>query len=273
MGQKLQERLGQPVVVENRPGAGGVVGAQTVLQSPPDGHAIFVMVGGNAIAKSLLVSLPFDLEKDFAPISSVAFFDLLLLVRKESPLKSMADLMSLARSKPGGIAVATTSTGSIQSLAAHLLASTTGIPTNIIPYKTSGDIMSAVLRGDVEIGIDAYASLRGGVDSGQLRAIVATGAARSPMQPNVPTMKESGVADYEVSSWNSFFTSAGTPAPVVALLNKHVVEILQMPDVRKRFVEIGAEPRSSTPEEMGKLLRQSIDKWAAVIERAGIPKQ
>jgi tripartite-type tricarboxylate transporter receptor subunit TctC len=273
VGQKLSERLGQPVVIENRPGAGGIAAAQSVLAAPADGHTIFVMLGGNAISRSLLKSQPFDLEKDFAPITSVAFFDLLLLVKGDAPFRSVQDLLAAAKAKPGGIGVGTTSVGSIQSLAALLLASTTGMKANMIPYKTSGDIMAAVLRGDVEFGIDAYASLKGGIDSGQLRAVVATGAARSPMQPNVPTMKESGIAGYEVTSWNSFFTGAGAPPAAIATLNRHVGEILQQADVRKRFVDIGAEPRASTPEQMGAFLKQSIEQWAAVIERAGIPKQ
>lgn len=273
VGQRLSERLGQPVLVENRPGAGGVVGAQAVAHAAPDGHTLFVMVGGNAIAKSLLKSIPFDLEKDFAPISSMGFFDLLLLVKGDSALKTFADVSALAATRPGGVTVGTTSTGSIQSLAAHLLTSSSGVKTTIIPYKTSAEIMAAVLRGDIDVGIDAYASLRGAIDSGQLRAVAATGPARSPLQPNVPTMKEQGIANYEVTSWNSLFATGGTPPATIALLNRHITEILKEPEVRKRFIDVGAEARGSTPQEMGALLKHSIEKWAAVIERAGIPKQ
>lgn len=273
VGIKLSERLGQPVIVENRPGAGGIAGAQAMLAAPHDGHTIFVMVGGNAIAKALLPSLPFDLEKDFAPISTMSYFDLLLLARQDSPLKSAADIVAISKSKPGGITLGTTSTGSIQSLAAFLITSTTGIKGTIVPYKTSADIMGGVIRGDVDIGIDAYASLKGPIDSGQLRAVVATGATRSPMQPHVPTMKEAGFKDFEVSSWNGFFTAADVPPTAIAILNKEIKEILASPEMRKRFIDLGAEARSSTPEEAGALLKENIVRWGAVVEKAGIPKQ
>jgi tripartite-type tricarboxylate transporter receptor subunit TctC len=273
VAQKLSERLGQAVFVENRPGAGGITGAQAMLAAPPDGHTIFVMVGGNAIAKALLPSLPFDLEKDFAPISTVSFFDLLLLTRKDSPLKTAADIVALAETKPGGVSIGTTSTGSIQSLTAYLLTSTMGIKGTIVPYKTSADIMSGIHRGDVDIGIDAYARLKAVIDSGQLRAVVATGATRSPMQPNVPTMREAGYKGFEVSSWNGFFTAAGTPPSTIATLNKAIRDILATPEMRKRFIDLGAEPRASTPEEAGALLKENIDRWGAVVVKAGIPKQ
>jgi len=231
------------------------------------------MVGGNAIAKALLPSLPFDLEKDFAPISTMSYFDLLLLTRKDSPIKTTADLVALAKTKPGGVSFGTTSIGSIQSLAAYLVTSTTPIKGNIVPYKTSADIMAGVVRGDVDIGIDAYASLKGPIDGGLLRAVAATGATRSPMQPAVPTLSEAGFKGFEVSSWNGFFTAAGTPPAAIAILNKQMREILGAPDMRQRFVDLGAEARASSPEEAGALLKENIQRWGAVVEKAGIPKQ
>lgn len=273
VGQKLAERLGQQVVVENKPGAGGITATQSVATAAPDGYTLMVMVTGNTIAKSLLKSLPFDLERDFTPITSVAFFDLLLLVKNDSPLKNINDLRSLAIKKPGGINIGTTSIGSVQNLTAHLFTSMTGMKTSIIPYKTSGDILIGLMRGDIDIGFDAYTSLRAGIDSHQIRAIASTGPARSSTLPDVPTMKEYGMKDYEVIGWNSLYAPAGTPPEVVALLNRHVNEIIAMPEVRKRFNELGAEPKAGTAREMGNLMKNNIDKWSTVIKRAGIEQQ
>ena len=273
VGQKLTERLGQPVVVENRPSAGGILATQAVATAAPDGHTLMVMVTGNAASKSLLKSLPYDLEKDFAPITSVAFFDLLVLVKSDSPLKSIADVVALAKSKPGGLNVATTSTGSVQNLTGHLLVAATGVKANIITYKTSGDMLGSVLRGDTEFAIDAYTSLKAAIVGKQLRPIVSTGPARSQSLPEVPTMKESGYKDFEMIGWNSLFAPAGTPPATIALLNKHVREILALPDVQKRFLELGVEAKAGTPEEMGALFKSTIDKFADAVKRAGIEKQ
>jgi tripartite-type tricarboxylate transporter receptor subunit TctC len=272
-GQKLGERLGQAVVVENRPSAGGVIATQTVAGSPPDGHTLMVMVSGNAISKSLLKSLPYDLEKDFIPVTSVAFFDLLVLVKTDSPHKTVNDLLNAPRAKQAGINIGSTSTGSVQNLTSHLFASTTQVKNTIITYKTSGDMLGALLRGDVDIAIDAYTSLKGAIDARQIRALASSGPTRSRLHPNVPTMKESGFPDFEVIGWNSIFAPAGTPAAVISMLNRNIVEIVALPEIQKRFLEIGAEPRTSTPEEMAAFFKRDIQKFEAVIKRAGIERQ
>src|SRR5687768_202625 len=233
VGQKLGDRLGQPVVVENRPSAGGILATQAVATAAPDGHTLMVMVTGNAASKSLLKTLPYDLEKDFAPVTSVAFFD----------------LVALAKTKPGGLNVATTSTGSVQNLTGHLLVAATGVKANIITYKTSGDMLGSVLRGDTEFAIDAYTSLKAAITAKQLRPIVSTGPARSQALAEVPTMKEAGYKDFEMTGWNSLFAPAGTPPATITLLNRHVREILALPDVQKRFLDLGVEAKASTPEE------------------------
>jgi tripartite-type tricarboxylate transporter receptor subunit TctC len=261
------------VVVENRPSAGGILATQAVATAAPDGHTLMVMVTGNAASKSLLKTLPYDLEKDFAPVTSVAFFELLVLVKNDSPLKSIADVVALAKAKPGGLNVATTSTGSIQNLTGHLLVAATGVKANIITYKTSGDMLGSVLRGDTEFAIDAYTSLKAAITAKQLRPIVATGPARSQTLAEVPTMKEAGYKDFEMTGWNSLFAPAGTPPATIALLNKHVREILALPDVQKRFLDLGVEAKASTPEEMGRLFKSTIDKFADAVQRAGIQKQ
>jgi tripartite-type tricarboxylate transporter receptor subunit TctC len=273
VGQKLSERLGQPVVVENRPSAGGILATQAVAQSEPDGHTLMIMVTGNAASKSLLKTLPYDLEKDFAPVTSVAFFDLLVLVKNDAPVKSVADIVALAKAKPAGLNVATTSTGSVQNLTGHLLVAVTGVKANIITYKTSGDMLGSVLRGDTDFLLDAYTSLKGAIDNKQLRPVVSSAPSRSQFLPEVPTMKEAGYKDFEMTGWNSIFTRAGTPRATIDLLNRHVREILAQPDIRKRFQELGVEARASTPEEMGRLFKDTIDRFADAVQRAGIQKQ
>ena len=273
VGQKLTDRLGQPVVVENRPSAGGILATQAVATAAPDGHTLMVMVTGNAASKSLLKTLPYDLEKDFAPITSVAFFDLLVLVKGDSPLKTIADVVALAKTKPGGLNIATTSTGSVQNLTGHLLVAATAVKANIITYKTSGDMLGSVLRGDTEFAIDAYTSLKAAITAKQLRPIVSSGPARSQLLAEVPTMKEAGYKDFEMIGWNSLFAPAGTPPATIALLNRHVREILALPDVQQRFLDLGVEAKASTPEEMGQLFKGTIGKFADAVQRAGIQKQ
>jgi len=273
IAQKLSDRLGQPVVVENRSGAGGITAAQSVLSAPADGYSLFIMVTGNTIAHSLLKLVPINVEKDFTPITSVAFFDILVLVKGDSNIKNLNDLRTLAASKPGGINIGTTNTGSVQNLSAHLFSSVTGIKSSVIPYKTSGEIFIGLVRGDIDAGFDAYTSMKAGVDSGQVRPIVSSGATRAVARPQVATMKEMGFQTYEVIGWNSIFAVAGTPPSVIQLLNRHIVEILALPDVKQRFLELGAEAQSGTPQEMANLLKSDLDKWANVIKKANIEKQ
>jgi tripartite-type tricarboxylate transporter receptor subunit TctC len=271
VAEKLGERLGQRVVIENRPGAGGVVAAQTVASAPPDGYTLIVLSIGTAISVSLIKALPFDPVKDFVPVSSVAFFDLLLLVNASSPLKSLNDLLAQARSRGNTMNFGTINPGSSQNLSAELFKSTAGISTTIVPYRTTPETMVALKRDDVSVVFESYAALKGAIDSGDARAIASTGRERS--LPNVPTVRESGLPDYDVLGWNAIFAPAGTPKEIVTLLNRHIVEVVALPEVRQRILDLGTEPRAGTPEELGALLRDDIKKWADVIERAGIEKR
>ncbi len=273
VGQKLAERTGQPVLIENRPGAGGISALQLVSSAAPDGYTLLLMVTAHPISKSLLKSMPVDLEKDFVPISSLALFDLVLLAKNGTPLKTIADLDRLSRTKPGGIFIGTTSVGSIQNLGAHLFNALTGFKSTIITYKTSADILLGIRRGDLDVGFDSYSGLKGGIDSRQVDTIAVTGPKRSTTQPDVPTMKEIGLPNYEVTGFNSLFAPAGTPAEVISLLNRHVNEIIASKEIRERFRQLGIEPKASTPNEMGLMLKHDMEKWAQVIKRAGIEKQ
>lgn len=271
VGEKLSERLGQRIVIDNRPGGGGVVAGQAVASAAPDGYTLIVFTNGTAISVGLFKSLPFDPVKDFVPVSSVADFDLLLLVGANSPIKNVQDLLAAAKAGGGKMNLGTINAGSTQNLSAELFKSTAGIDATIVPFRGSPEVQVAVMRGDINVGFESYAALKGSIDDGQLRPIASSGATRS--LPNVPTVRESGVPSYEVTGWNAIFAPAGTPPAIVAKLNKEIVAVLDMPDVKKRILELGTGPHSSTPEEILARMKSDIAKWEAVIEQAHIEKK
>jgi tripartite-type tricarboxylate transporter receptor subunit TctC len=246
-----------------------VVAAGAVTSAQPDGYTLFVLSSGIAISKSLLKTMPFDPVTAFAPISTVAYFDLLILAKAQSPLRTMSDVLAAARASPGRFNVGTINPGSTQNLSAELLRSATGVGMTIVPYRSTPEVLTALLRDDIAIAVDSYAALKAAIDDGQIRAVAATGETRSPMQPNVPTVRELGIAA-EVVGWNALVAPAQTPKDIIARLNRHINEIVALPDFRQRLVDLGTEAKASTPEELGARLSADIDKWAAVIKQAGL---
>jgi tripartite-type tricarboxylate transporter receptor subunit TctC len=269
VGQKLTELTGAQVIIENRPSAGGIVAASAVTSAQPDGYTLFVLSSGIAISKSLLKTMPFDPVADFAPISTVAYFDLLILAAASSPLHTINDVTSAARANPGKLNVGTINPGSTQNLSAELLKSATGVNMTIIPYRSTGEVLTALLRDDVQIMVESYAALKAQLDDGKVRALAGTGETRSPMLPNVPTLRESGVAA-DVVGWNALVAPAQTPKETVATLNALIRRIVAMPDFRARLVDLGTEAKASSEAELGARLASDIDKWAAVVKAAGL---
>lgn len=272
VGEQLSRRLGQQVVVDNRPGAGGGVAARAAASSEPDRHTLMVLSTGNAINKSLFRSLPYDPVTDFAPVSAMVSFDLLVLTAARSGMRSVADVLAAGRRGGSGLAIATISPGSTQNLAAEWLRVAAGLEATVVPYRTTPEVLTAVHRGDAQIAFESFAVARGTLEGGQLRAIASTGERRSTLLPDVPTLREQGVPDYAVTGWNALFAPARTPRPVVDLLNRHIREILAQPEVRARVLGLGVEPLANTPEEMATLLRDDIALWAGVIDRARIER-
>ncbi|HXL14353.1 MAG TPA: tripartite tricarboxylate transporter substrate binding protein [Bradyrhizobium sp.] len=273
VAEKLGERLGQRFYVENQAGAGGINAARTVIASPPDGYTLALLSNGTAVSVSLFKKLPFDPLKDFTPISSLGFFDFIFTTAANSELKTLPDFIAAAKAKPGALNVGTINIGSTQNLSAELFKTATGIDFTIIPYRGTPEIEVSLLQGNVALMIDSYAAVKGNLADGKFRALASSGPVRSESTPNVPTVRESGVANYDVVSWNALFAPANTPQAIVKTLNGALQAILAEPEVQKRLLELGIAAKASTPEEISARLKADIDKWRDVIEKAGIPKQ
>jgi tripartite-type tricarboxylate transporter receptor subunit TctC len=271
--EKLGDKLGQRFVVENQPGPGGIAAARAVLSQAPDGHTLGLVTNGTSISAAIYKALPFDPVKDFACISTIGAFDLFFATNAESEFKTLPDFIKAAREQPGKLNVGTINVGGTQNLAAELLKSLAGVNFQIIPYRGTPDVIVALLRNDVQLMVDFYAPMKPTLEDKKMRAVATTGPQRSPFFTDVPTVAEAGVAGYEVTSWNGLFAPAGTPAEIISVLNKTIREIVATPEVKQRYAELGIEAKASTPEELKARLAGDINKWAAVIERAGIPKQ
>jgi tripartite-type tricarboxylate transporter receptor subunit TctC len=270
---KLGEKLGQRFVVENNAGGGGIAAARAVMQSPADGYTLAVFSNGTAVSVGLFKSLPFDPVKDFVPVSAMGYFDLVFVTNANGPYKTLGDFIKAAKEKPGQLNVGTIAAGSSQNLGAELFKSVTGLDFVIVPFKTSGEVLVGLERNDVQMATEFYAALRGGLDAKKFIPVAISGTKRGEYLPEAPTAKEAGVANFEVTSWNAIFAPAGTPADVVATLNKALNEVLADPEVRKKALELGIDARGSTPQEIQDRLKADIVKWGQVIDKAGIEKR
>ena len=273
LAQKMSENMGQQVLVENRPSAGGIIASEAVAKADPDGYALLFMTNGNAVSVSLFKSLPYDTVKDFAPVSTVGFFDLVLVVDSASKVGSVRDLIAFAKANPNKVNIGTINIGSTQNLAAELFKSMSGIDAQVVPFKATPSVITALKGNDVQAAFEILAPVLPQIKGGALRAVAVTSEKRYAGLPDVPTIAESGVPGYQASSWNAVAAPAKTPRSVIDRLNREVNAAVAAPEVRKRLGELGVDARGSTSEALGKLLASEIAKWHGVIERAKIQPQ
>ena len=273
VAQKLSESLGQPVLVDNRPGAGGVVAGDLVAKSDPDGHTLLLMSNGTAVTAGLFKSLPFDTLRDFAPVSTLGFFDIAIITQADSKFKTLPDLLAFARANPGKLNLGSINIGSTQNLAAELFKSSAGVDMQIVPFNGSPAVITALRGNQIDAAVEILAPVLPQINANALRALAVTGAKRASVLPNVPTAKESGVANFEAASWNAIAAPAKTPKSVIARLNKEITAALNSPDVKKRLADQNVAAQASTPEQATELLASEIKRWGDVIVRAKVPQQ
>ena len=270
IGEKLSASLGQPVIVENKPGAGGAVGAEFTAKAPADGYTIMGgTISTHAINASLYKALPYDPVKDFAPITMIARVPNMLVINPDVPAKSVPELIALMKANPRKYTFASSGNGTSQHLSGELFKSTAGVDMQHIPYKGSPPALQDVVGGQVTMTFDNITTAWPLAKAGQLRALAVTTAKRSPIAPDVPTLAEAGLAGYEIGSWQGVFAPAGTPPDIVRRLNAEIVKIINTPDVREKLIGLGAEPVGNTQEEFGAFVKAEVVKWAGVVKQSG----
>ncbi len=269
LGEKMSEAWGQPVVIDNRPGAGGNIAAEIVAKAPPDGHTIIIVGLSHAANLSLYSKLGYDPVKDFAPVTQAVSIDTFLVVHPSVPVKSVKELIALAKAKPGTLNYASGGNGSSPHMAMELFRSLTKIDIVHVPYKGTQSVIG-LLGGEAALLFENLISVGAHVKSCKMRALAGGGAKRSSAMPDVPTIAQAGVPGYNMVLWFGVLAPAGTPKPVVAALQREIAGILKMPDVKARLAAQGAEPVGSTPEEFDAFIKAEIVKWAKVVKDAGL---
>jgi tripartite-type tricarboxylate transporter receptor subunit TctC len=267
----VSKALGASIVIENRPGGGSTIGMDQVAKAAPDGYTLVMATGGDvAINPAMFKEMPYDVERDFAPITAVSDAPLVLAVHGASPYKSVADVIAAAKAQPGRLSVATPGNGSINQIVLEWMALNTDTKFQHIPYKGGAPASAALAGGDVPLGILASSSVAPHVKSGRIRVLAVTMAKRSKLDPDWPTLQEQGVKDVDASNWTALFAPKATPAPVVGKLNAEVVKILAMPDVKERFAGGGVDTIPSTSAELDARVKQDLARFRTIVQKANI---
>jgi len=274
VAQALSEKLGQPMVVENRPGAGGIIGSELVAKATPDGNTLLMMANAHIIAGVMYRKLPYDTIGSYDPIGQIASAGLIIVTRPDFPAQNVNDLIKLAKAKPGAIKFASVGHGSTQHFTGELFRQHAGIDILHVPYKGSPAAIAAVLNKEVDVLFETVSAVLGPVRSGDLKALAVTGPTRFPAVPDIPTAAESGaVPDYEVTTWYGMLAPKGTPPAIIARLNSTIGEVLANDDVKRRISDAGAVARGTSPGEFRKHLESEFAKWGKVREKAGVEQQ
>jgi tripartite-type tricarboxylate transporter receptor subunit TctC len=273
VAQHLTEDLKQSFVIENRPGAGAIIGTDAVAKSAPDGYTLLLMSNTHTTNESLIANKPFQLMRDFVPISPINYSDLLMVAYPGTGVKNLKDFIALAKSKPGELNYASSGPGTPYHMAGELFKAMTGTNIVHVPHKSSGDMRTSVIGGHVQMMFDAITVMAEGVRSGQLVALGTTGKERSSVMPDVPTVAEAGVPGYEATIWLGIMAPKGTPTEIVNKLNGEIIKIMNRPDVKESWAKQGAVPMPMSPADFDKYLRADIEKWAHVVEISGAKAQ
>jgi tripartite-type tricarboxylate transporter receptor subunit TctC len=275
VGQAMAAGLGQPVVIENKPGAGGVVAGELVARAEPDGHTLLLVSSGSAVSAALFRTLPFDTLRDFAPVSLMATFDLVLVAAEGGRFRTLQDLLAFGRANPGKLNIGTPQVGSTQNLAAELFKATAGLDAQVVPFNGTPPVITALRSGEIDAGIDILGPLVGQIRSRTLRPLAVLGEKRPPQFAEVPAAREAGgpLATFNVTSWNGLAVPARTPAAAIDRLHREINAALAVPDVRRRLADLNLMAQGSTPAQLGERLAADVRRWTDVIARAGIPRQ
>lgn len=273
LADRLGNRFDHRFVIENMPGPGGINAARAVVMAPPDGYTLGLVTNGTSISVAAFTKLPFDPVKDFEMISGLGQFNLLFAVDTNSKYKTLGDFVADAKANPGKLNIGAIVVGSTQDLGAELFKSMADLKVSIVPFKNSPDVVVSLLRNDVQMVVDFPPALKGQIGAGKLRVLASTGPKRESDMPNVPTVGESGIKGYEVTSWNGVFAPKGTPKEVTDTLGKAMHEILASEEIKAQFANVGVEAHASSPKELMARMVSDIKKWNAVIDKAGIPRK
>ena len=270
IAQHLSEQLKQTFVVEDRPGAGSIIGTDAVAKSAPDGYTLLVMSNTHTTNESLVASKPFRLMQDFVPVAPLNYSDLIMVIHPSVAAKDVKEFIALAKAQPGALNYASSGVGTPYHMAGELFKALSGTNIQHVPHKASGEARNAVIGGHVHMMFDAITTMAQNVTAGQVRAIGTTGTKRSALTPDVPTVAEAGVTGYEATIWIGIMTPAGTPKPIVDKLNAEINKVIERPDVRDAWAKQGAVPMVMSAAEFDKFLRADIEKWAKVVQASGI---
>jgi len=273
VGQELSGVFNQAFVVENKAGAGGTIGADVVAKAAPDGYTLLMMSNTLTTNETLLANKPYALLRDLVPVAPVNSSDLVMVVNPSVPAKTLKEFIALAKAQPGKLAYASAGPGTPYHLAGELFKTMTGTDLLHVPHKNSGEARNDVMGGHVQMMFDAVTAMKGNIEAGQVRALATTGLTRSSVLPDVPTLNEAGVPGYEATIWLGFMAPKGTPPEIVDRLNAEIAKIVAKPAVKEAWAKQGAVPMTMTPAEFGTFLKADIDKWAKVIDKAGLKPQ
>jgi tripartite-type tricarboxylate transporter receptor subunit TctC len=272
IGNKLSESMGQPVVIENRPGAGGNIASDAVAKAAPDGYTILQTTNGQAISPSLYRSLPYDATKDLAPVTQLVSSGLVLVAAPKVPVTSLKELIALAKEKPGQLNYGSTGVGNPLHLTMEMLKRAAGINMVAVPYRGDAPLNAALIAGQVDAAILPIATSRGNIEAGRLRGIAVTTAKRNAALPNLPTIAEAALPGFDSGSWQGFFVPAGTSPEIIARIQRETAKALQSPEIQSRQALVGNATVGSTPEEFAALFKADMEKFARIVEEAKIPK-